>query len=323
MALPDVSNLKQSLPIPVEIEEDKSSSSFGPSYKKTSRIIPILSTIQKYSSYTFTIFTFLHGSTVLLAPAVSGSLGNELLSMTRTIYQGSGLEGILVWGSLSLHVLSGISIRILRNLRYREKYGGSKLYDNRLKRKRRNSQLDKDVFSKDYDGEVRVNDDSEVGLMGGVTNFFGFGFKKSFFFRKFGVSPLQATGYLSIPLIAYHALQTRIIPLLVDGDSSYITLDYISYLLNGTKHVSAPILNWIIYPSLIGITTYHVISGWLKWLQVKSLTKRKVGAAMINLITLIGIYSVYSLSKVDVDMTVAAFVQKQFDIYTDRFYLNF
>lgn len=319
----DPSKLKPASPIPLGLTDEYTSSSFGPSQKNSSRLIPILSSIQKYSSYTFTIFSFLHGTSVMIGPVISESIGNEMLSMSRTIYQGSGLENILVWGSLSLHVLSGITLRILRNRRYREKYGGSKALDNKLKRKRRNSQLDKDTISKSYDGEVSVNDDSEVGLMGGITNFFGFGFRKSYLFRKFGLSPLQATGYLSVPLVAYHALQTRIIPLLVEGDSSYISLDYISYIFNDVRHTSGPILNWIVYPSLIGFTTYHIISGWMKWLNVKSLTKRKIGAGLVNLISLIGIYSIYSLSKVDTNITVAKFVQKQFDLYIDRFYLKF
>lgn len=318
----DPSLLKAASPVPVELS-DELNSTFGPSHRRSSKLIPILTFVQKYSSYTFTVFTFLHGSTVIVGPLISESVANELLSMTRTIYQGSGLEDVLVWGSLSLHVISGITIRILRNIRYREKYGGSKAHDNKLKRKRRNSQIDKETLTKDYDGEVKVNDDSEVGLMGGVTNFFGFGFRKSYLFRKFGISPLQATGYLSIPLVAYHAIQTRIVPLLIEGDSSYITLDYISYLFNNTTHASGPILNWIVYPSLIGFTTYHTVSGWMKWLNVRSLTKRKIGAAFINLISLCGIYSVYSLTKIDTNLTVANFVQKQFDLYIDRFYFKF
>lgn len=313
----DPSILKAANPIPVEIPDE--GSSFGPSHRKTSKLIPILTSIQKYSSYTFTVFTFLHGTTVLICPAISDSLANEMLSMTRTIYQGSGLEGILVWGSLSLHVLAGISIRAIRNLQYRAKYGGSKVHDNRLKRKRRNSQIENEVISKDYDGQIKVNDDTEVGLVGGVTNFFGLGFRKSYLFRTFGLSPLQATGYLSIPLIAYHALQVRIAPLLVDGDSSYITLEYISYLFNEAKHASVPILNWAIYPSLVVFTTYHIISGWMKWLKIRSLTKRKIGALTVNLISLIGVYSIYAITKIDAKMTVAKFIQKQFDLYIDQF----
>lgn len=317
----DPSTLKAASPVPVEITDE--GSSFGPSHRKTSKLIPILTSIQKYSSYTFTIFTFLHGTTVLICPAISHSLGNEMLSMTRTIYQGSGLEGILVWGSLSLHVLAGISIRTIRNLQYRAKYGGSKVHDNRLKKRRRNSQIESDVISKNYDGQVNVNDDTEVGLVGGLTNFFGLGFRKSYLFRKFGLSPLQASGYLSIPLIAYHALQARIAPLLVDGDSSYITLEYISYLFNETRHAYLPILNWAIYPSLIVFTTYHIISGWMKWLKVRSLTKRKIGALTVNIISMIGIYSIYALTKIDTNMTLAKFVQKQFDLYIDQVSLNF
>ncbi|CCH40482.1 putative membrane protein [Wickerhamomyces ciferrii] len=320
--MPDksIASLSQASPIPIEIQEDDGKS-FGP-YRKSSKIIPILKSVQKYSSYTFTIFSFLHGVNVLVVPSISTGIAEEILSMNRSIYQATGLENILVWGSLSVHILSGALMRIIRNWRYRERYGGSRAHDNKLKRKRRDSHLDHEVISQNYEGEVNINDDSEVGLMGGLTNYFGFGFKKSLIFRYFGLSPLQATGYLSIPLVLYHSLQVRIIPNIVEGDSSYINFDFISYLFNNNKHYSGPILNWIIYPALISFTTYHIISGWMKLLNVRSLTKRKIGATIVNIISLLGIYSLYTITKIDCHSSVAQFIQKRFDMYIDYFYLS-
>lgn len=312
-------------PTPIEVEDSPEEipserDSFGVNYKRLSTLASIMYNVQKYSSYTFSIFAGLHGVNVLITPVISTSIADEVLSMSRAVYQAEGLESVLVWGSLSTHVIAGITLRIIRNLQHRIRYGGSKRHDNALKRKRKEQSLDQRAIVKDTSGEVTVNDDKEVGLAGGVTNMVGLGPKKSYVFRKFGLSPLQMSGYLLIPLVSYHALQTRIVPLIIEGDSSYINFEFIAYLLSNTGSIWHPIKNWIVYPLLVVLSTYHSIYGLLKWNNVKNMKIRKTGAMTINILSLVGIWSLYTLSKIDYINSVPAFIVKKFDKYLDYFY---
>jgi hypothetical protein len=299
---------------------------YGPlasNYAKVQRFKnSVLKPIQKYSSISFSIFAVIHGITVTVGPLVSVDFGNELLSLGRSIYQSPGLEEILVWGSLALHVSAGVLIRCIKKWSDKMRYGGKVRKGKDLRYKRKNSAVDERVVlekkanSNDHD----VKDDYEIGLIGGVTSFLGLGIRRNVTFRKFGISTLQMSGWLSIPLVLYHLLQVRVVPLLVDGDSGYIGFEYISYLFNSVASGKVgAVVNWIVYPSLIVITTYHMVYGLLNWNNVKSLRIRKLAVVLINIIGLLGLINIYRLSKLG-SGEVAGFVLKKFDKYLDVFY---
>ncbi|KAH3672833.1 hypothetical protein WICMUC_004055 [Wickerhamomyces mucosus] len=273
-------------------------------YSKFSKLIPILTKLQKYSSISFSIFILIHGSTIIFGPLISTKFTNELISLGRQIYQVSGIEEWLVWGSLSLHIFSGIGLRIYKNYLYRLKYGS----------KRNPPVINQNILNKDYStGKIEIKDDSKIGLIGGIPNYFGLGIKISKSFKNFGLSPLQLSGYLLIPLISYHSFQSRILPLLIENDSSYISIEYISYILNYS--LSSTIFNWLLYSSLSVLTIYHSIYGILKWNKIKDFKIRKFFANIINGLSILSIISIYKLSKSDNLNNIGGFIINKFNHY--------
>jgi hypothetical protein len=160
--------------------------------------------------------------------------------------------------------------------------------------------------------------DEEAGLIGGITGYAGLPPKKSFISRTLGLTPLQFAGYLSIPLVCYHVLQLRLMPLIVEGDSSYVNLEYVQHVFSSDQPMWRPLLNWIIYPTMILLTTYHTIYGLLFWNEVKNLKLRKLAMNLISLTSLCGIWSLYMIHKMD--SHVPGFIKTRFDGYLERFY---
>lgn len=290
-------------PVPInEITsgDDNSQGPSAPLYKHFNSIIPVLQSLQKYSSYTFTAFSVMHGVAVIVGPSFSTDTAKDMMSMGRQLYQDSSLEWILVFGSLTTHVLSGMATRCLRSWMYRWKHGQRKAV-------RRNSQIEPDE---------EITDDA--GLIGGLPTLAGLRPKRSFISRTLGLTPLQFAGYLSIPLVLYHVMQMRIIPLLLEGDSSYVSLDYVQAVLSWNQPIWRPLLNWVIYPTMVLLTTYHTVYGLLWWNNVKELRLRKLAMNVISLISLCGLWSLYMVHKMD--SSIPGFVQSKFQGYLEAFY---
>ena len=84
--------------------------------------------IQRYSSYTFSLFASLHLATTSIIPLVARSVpGSEsYLLLAREIYQTPLSEPLLVGLPVLAHVGSGIALRLVRrNYNLRRYYGGS------------------------------------------------------------------------------------------------------------------------------------------------------------------------------------------------------
>ncbi|KAF2133140.1 hypothetical protein P153DRAFT_363358 [Dothidotthia symphoricarpi CBS 119687] len=89
------------------------------------------------------------------------------------------------------------------------------------------------------------------------------------------VSGTSALGYALVPLAAFHAWTTRLLPLYQHGDSSLINLSYIS-------HASAihPYISFTGFSALVGIGAWHFVWGAAKWMgfspaQVRSSDPQK------------------------------------------------
>lgn len=289
--------LREVPPEPIQPDEVAHKAADVPHKKRelSAFLTSVLTRLQKYSAFVFTGFAFLHTTTVM-TPLGSVEAANQLLSMSRTVYHAPGMETALVWAPLTVHVFSGIALRLIRNYKFRQLHDASRRHDSSAVRAR------KDVLVK--------NPDKEAGLIGGFANYFGLGVKKSLSFKKFGLSPLQLSGYVCIPLLGIHILQARILPKLVEGDSSLVSFEYIGFIMNKN-----PILNWVVYPSLLLFLNYHIISGLITYLKVKNFKLRKLSISWINLLTLVGSYNLYLLSKLDFS-SMQAFVLKQFEKYS-------
>lgn len=166
----------------------------------------IVQKLQRYSSYAFTGFLGVHAAGVLVAPALSPQIGNETILFARELYHAPGMEGFLVFGSLAVHIASGIILRLHQAYLTKKNY-------NRLRLPR--------------------------------------------------LSPVAVSGYILAPLVTGHLILTRLAPLDLLGDSSLISLDYISYGFH-----KYPIVSWIGYIALGFLTLHHSIWGYKKWFSL-------------------------------------------------------
>lgn len=79
------------------------------------------------------------------------------------------------------------------------------------------------------------------------------------------ISKISLTGMMFTPIIAGHILVTRLVPLYVSGDSSYVSLDYIGHLADHHRILG----NFALF-GIATITGLHVSAGLKKFLNVKS-----------------------------------------------------
>lgn len=63
------------------------------------------------------------------------------------------------------------------------------------------------------------------------------------------------------PLVLGHAFINRVIPLWYEGGSANVGLEYVSH--GFAKH---PIISCAGFTVLVGVTSWHVVWGWAKWL---------------------------------------------------------
>jgi hypothetical protein len=195
-----------------------------------------LTRIQKYSSYAFSLFASLHLANVSLIPAFTRSVaGSETyLLMTREIYQTSITEPLLISLPVFAHVGSGIALRLLRRKQNLQRYGGDTPH----------------VFAR------RSGHDVESSA------------------SRYTPSPWPPMSYISLSGYAFdvlylsHFFVNRILPKVVDGDSSNIGLAYVAH--GFARH---PWLSWPTYIALLAVGSSHMVWGAAKWLGVAPSTR--------------------------------------------------
>ncbi|KAK9472608.1 ATP synthase E chain-domain-containing protein [Dipodascopsis tothii] len=79
-------------------------------------------------------------------------------------------------------------------------------------------------------------------------------------------------GYLLVPVTVAHVALARVVPARLFGDSSIVSLRLVSH--GFARH---RLLSWTVYTALVGLTAFHVIGGWARWLR---LTRRKTLQAL-------------------------------------------
>lgn len=259
-------SLHSILPEPIDLESQPvpgvPPSGPKPGTPFTSKVISFLSGVQKYSVIPFSIFSVLHLSAVILAPAISGpDMGNEVMDMGREIYQTPSTEP-LIFASAAAHAISGILVTLIRKFITYRKYGKLK------------SHKTKEKLVKTNEEKENVKDVNE-GL-GGLGSMLGWGSKKSFTYRLFGISPLSFSGFIFMIMLTGHVLSMRLSPLTIDGDSSYIDLSFVSYTLSVKKLKMA-----MIYLTFTFVGSYHMVSGANRFLKLYSKKARKIAYAFI------------------------------------------
>ncbi|KAF2745476.1 TTL-domain-containing protein [Sporormia fimetaria CBS 119925] len=92
-----------------------------------------LTRLQKYSTYTFTLFTAMHLTNTSLIPLLTRSVpeSNRYLLLTRPYYQSLLAEPLLVAIPLVTHVASGVALRFYRRRQALKRYGAEEREDRR------------------------------------------------------------------------------------------------------------------------------------------------------------------------------------------------
>lgn len=71
----------------------------------------------------------------------------------------------------------------------------------------------------------------------------------------------SATGYVFAPLVVGHAFINRALPLMWEGGSANVGLEYVSH--GFAKH---PIISWVGFTALVTVGSWHIVSGWARWM---------------------------------------------------------
>ena len=208
--------------------------------------------IQKYSAYTFSTFVGIHFTSVILTPIYPKHIAPQIFEIARAIYHGIPMfETVGIIGAGIAHVLAGITVRIVRP-------------------KRKRGPAEEDVL---------------IGL-GGITSLVGLGYRKSIISSLFpSLSPLLLLGYLLIPLLGYHFYKFRYAPMMVDGDLSLLTMEYVAMYARTLMNKTAI---W----GLLVTANYHFVAGWMRFQHKFSKRWRKLAYAMWFGLTALGVVSV-------------------------------
>lgn len=155
--------------------------------------LQIVSRIQRYSSYAFTIFAGIHFATTSLVPLVTRSVpaSESSLLLAREIYQTRISEPLLVAIPLVAHVGSGIALRLLRRSQNLRRYGGA------------------------TPGVFALHQQRAAGL------------KPLRVWPRLGY--ISIAGYAFTVFLGAHVFMNRVLPLAVEGDSANVGLAFVAH----------------------------------------------------------------------------------------------
>ncbi|KAI1418933.1 hypothetical protein F5Y12DRAFT_780470 [Xylaria sp. FL1777] len=194
-----------------------------------------LTRIQRYSSYTFTFFAGLHFANTSLIPLIYRSVpySEPFLLMTRELYQTRLTEPLLVGVPVLAHVVSGLTVRLLRRSQNKKRYHGD--------------------ASPGFWDLAR----SKTSLSSSSTSHSSL----SRIWPAF--NNIAASGYVYAVLLASHVGMNRILPLIVDGDSSNIGLAYVAH--GFARHAPSA---YVAYALLLSVSAGHMVWGMARWLDL-------------------------------------------------------
>ncbi|KAK9367485.1 hypothetical protein V1509DRAFT_626069 [Lipomyces kononenkoae] len=125
---------------------------------------------------------------------------------------------------------------------------------------------------------------------------------KRWYARPLKMSRISFTGYLLAPLVASHIFVARVIPLIKEGDSSIISLRYIS-----RGFARTPLTSWAIYGAMLGLGVYHVSYGFARWLRIPNYRVRIAGVIYFAL-------ALWGLRVVSKGNNMAEWLARRYDI---------
>ncbi|KAK8023694.1 hypothetical protein PG993_011760 [Apiospora rasikravindrae] len=202
-----------------------SGTAHGPTY--------YLTRIQRYSSYTFALFAGMHVANTSIFPLVYRSVpySEPFLLMAREVYQTRFSEPLLVALPILAHITSGVAIRLIRRSHNLQRYGGATPGMYALHRSKTSNSTSSSSSSNSNGWPM--------------------------------LSYTAISGYVLAPVLASHIFMNRVLPLMVEGDSSNIGLQYVAH---GFARHGPP--SWVAYGALITIGVGHMVWGGAKWMGI-------------------------------------------------------
>jgi len=209
--------------------------------KQFPSFLSLLQATHRYSSYALTGFLGLHALNTCVIPLLTAfsnqsdaltAIDNGFM-ITRYFYRPSdAVEAAIIFAPLSLHVYSGLILRLRRIFMDRDLYGEGILAW--------------------HARQTRINRAN------------GLSWPRIRALPTLGYSATAATGWATVLFVGLHAYTTRYVPKMY-GDDGETSILIVSHALQ--KH---PILAYGLYAGLIGFGAFHFISGWGKWLKLTS-----------------------------------------------------
>ncbi|KAL8383672.1 hypothetical protein RB595_010734 [Gaeumannomyces hyphopodioides] len=196
-----------------------------------------LTRVQRWSSYTFTIFASVHLATTSLVPLLTRSVAasESYLLLSREIYQTRLSEPLLVAVPLAAHVAAGLALRLVRRSQNLQRYGGA---TPAALLPQRHASAGKQHRHHHHHQPPRYSPWPTV-------------------------STTALAGYGACAAVLAHAGVNRVLPLLAEGDSADVGLAFVAH--GFARH---PAVSWAAYAALVGLTTGHAVWGWARWLGV-------------------------------------------------------
>lgn len=251
-----------------------------------SRTLPVIQVVQKASAATFSIFAVVHLAAPLSAllpskPAYLRSAENRangVALLGREVYQSEWTEPVLVWGSLTTHVLSGIALRWLRVW---ERVERRKVRKEEVKRRARElatirpgrveDELPALAKRTEFEKDLVVENDleeTEAELVATTTSD-----EEIVVPASKAAAPLfpmpnvhQRTGYLLIPFLAHHAWVHRLLPASPLPPISSLSPSFFNYSFTALSLTHESLVlragSAIGYAAVAGLATYHGLVGW-------------------------------------------------------------
>lgn len=288
-------DLRQIIPTPLEEIYPEDEPQFTPPTRKKSwvhKASSILLNIQKYLAYGFLGFYGLHLASTVIVPGLglSQQTCQDVFEMARNVYMGPLMEPTMVYATGVLHVAAGVALRVGRSLARRDKR-----------------------VRKETDIIIKEENRDDIGL-GGIGTIFGLGFKKLWISSQFpSFTPLTFSGYIMTGALAYHFAKMKLGPVAIDGDSSLITLSYVTHYLHQSPYGSLGCyFNYAMLVLLLWVSFYHTVSGLFKYRRQFSLRAKKIAYGIIAFMTALSVVSITRMRHWSLEV---GFLGKQFAKY--------
>jgi Protein of unknown function (DUF1691) len=224
---------------PAHVPRQPSATDPIPSKSYIPSVLTLLQSTHRYSSYVASGFLSLHALNTCIIPfftvlsnrnAALSKIDNGFM-ITRYLYRPSeSTEIALVLAPIAVHVITGLFLRMRRIYLDRDLYGEGLLAS--------------------HARQTRINRAK------------GLSWPRIRALPTLGYSATAATGWATLFFVSIHAYTTRYLPWAHDGNGE-TSVTIVSHALQ--KH---PILSYTLYAGLIAAGSFHIISGWGRWLKL-------------------------------------------------------